>query len=253
MLRLRNPINSLKSIASFSSFRAKGNVQFSWPVPRQLREVVKMSAIQREDALAIKYMWTEQFKANPRVCTNSMLESDHQKTDANMKRASMFLCPLHINNGVINLLVQCQDSRHILLTSVEQFRADSMNAPPYAIVTCFDELLDAKGVALWRIDGISLDINRNQLFFLLKYVQACYQDPNLFLWVERFNHAPRSFSYEEFISSCGQSIANIRQEADKELSEIDSNLTVDPRLMRSDLDKPLRMHDKPKEEFKDWF
>lgn len=65
------------------------------------------------------------------------------------------------------------------------------------VVTCFDELVRTKGVALVRGDlivGLSKDEGQAMLNTLLSsyLVEACFEN------VRRFNHEPAQFNYEEY-------------------------------------------------------
>jgi len=72
-----------------------------------------------------------------------------------------------------------------------------MTANPYFIVTCFDELVRTKGIALIRGDivgGMGKDEAQAMLNTLLNH----YLVENFYERVRKFNHDPNQFNFEEY-------------------------------------------------------
>uniref|UniRef100_A0A0G4H955 Uncharacterized protein n=1 Tax=Chromera velia CCMP2878 TaxID=1169474 RepID=A0A0G4H955_9ALVE len=159
-----------------------------------------MSLFEREDALTIKRLWVEQFKDNPRVATDTLWEQQHNQVVANMRSCPLFLLPLpRPNGGVINLLLQCQDGRHVLVTPLEEYKTKGERAPAVAVVTAFGDLLGTRGVSLWRADALSADLSGRDARFVLSFVLRAYGTDELFQWVRTFNERPQEFSFDDFL------------------------------------------------------
>lgn len=72
-----------------------------------------------------------------------------------------------------------------------------MNANPYMVVTCFDELVRTKGVALIRADVIS-QLNKEEGQAMLNTLLNSYLVETHFEKIRKFNHEPAQFNYEEY-------------------------------------------------------
>lgn len=66
------------------------------------------------------------------------------------------------------------------------------------VLTCFDELLPTKGIALMRGDLISNLHEDEGLTLMTKVMDTYLKEPEHEV-VRQFNHDPNSFNYEEYI------------------------------------------------------
>lgn len=173
---------------------------FSYPVPRKLRDVVKMSLFQTESPASIKQLWEEQYRSNRKVVSATTDRETFERFRRNLAHCPFFIAPLRRGEGFFNLVLQAQDQKQVLFTSLELFRKSPATAPAYYCITTFDELLEDKGLALLRGDVISAEISRVDAEFLLHYLRSFYTDADQFQWVEKFNHKSREFDFDEFLS-----------------------------------------------------
>lgn len=72
-----------------------------------------------------------------------------------------------------------------------------MTANPYMVITCFDELVRTKGIALLRGDIIS-QLNKDEGQAMLNTVLNSYLVEQFFENARKFNHEPAQFKYEEY-------------------------------------------------------
>ncbi|CEM16915.1 unnamed protein product [Vitrella brassicaformis CCMP3155] len=180
-----------------------------------------MSLFERETPSTIEYLWLEQFKDKPRVLTDVLQPDEYDTLTKNASHAPMFIAPLTKSphhdmkgngieaakvqlqgtQGFRTLVLQFQDKKHILYTSLEEFQRDAQAASPHLIVTVFDDLLASKQLALLRVDILAADIDRLQAKRVLDYTRRFYTDGALFRWVESFNHRARGFDFAGFTGS----------------------------------------------------
>jgi hypothetical protein len=75
------------------------------------------------------------------------------------------------------------------LTYLEDFKKNPLTANPYLVLTCFDELVRTKGVALIRGDVIG-QLNKDEGQTVLEKVLNSYLIDSEFETVKQFNHQP---------------------------------------------------------------
>jgi hypothetical protein len=69
-----------------------------------------------------------------------------------------------------------------------------MNANPYMVLTCFDELQISKGLGLMRGDVIQ-SITRLEGQVLMEQLMDCYLVEHMYERVRQFNHDPNNFDH----------------------------------------------------------
>lgn len=72
-----------------------------------------------------------------------------------------------------------------------------MTANPYFVVTCFDELVRTKGVALIRGDVVG-GMNKDEAQAMLNTLLNSYLVDHFFDRVRKFNHEPNQFNFEQY-------------------------------------------------------
>ena len=174
---------------------------FSFPVPKQLNEVARVPLLRQESAVKIRQLWLEQFKDRADVVVGTMAKGEYEQFKSNAVACPMFLSPVIKNpdgSSYFNLISQFQDGKYCLLTDMDAFKANPLNASPMMVITVYDELVTEKGIALIRGDIINrLEISRNEANSILKFLRVFYTTK--FDVVKRFNNQPRDFDYNEFI------------------------------------------------------
>lgn len=174
---------------------------FSFPVPKQLNEVARVPLLRQESPVKIRQLWLEQFKDRADVVVGTMAKSEYDQFKSNAVACPMFLSPVMKNSdgsSYFNLITQFQDGKYCLLTDMDAFRSNPLNASPMMVITVYDELVAEKGIALIRGDIINrLEISRNEAKSILKFLRVFYTSK--FDQVKRFNNQPREFDYNEFM------------------------------------------------------
>lgn len=175
---------------------------FTFPIPRALNEVARVPFLKQESAVRIRELWLEQFKTRQDVVVGTMAHTEFEQFKANTLACPMFLVPVMKtgeSNGYFNLVSQFQDGKHCLLTDLHTFSSNPSAASPMMVMTVYDELVKEKQLALLRGDIINqLDITRVDAARILKYLRVFYT--NHFPLVQKFNHSPRDFDYNEFLN-----------------------------------------------------
>lgn len=117
---------------------------FTYPCPRRMREIVKMSLMEREAPDKIREVWNTYH--SPRLNNVSCILSGYQFNllKKRTKASPFFIFPIMRNGGHFLLLSQSQDNSH-LFTYLEDFKKSPETATPYFVLTMFDELLAKKG------------------------------------------------------------------------------------------------------------
>jgi ATP11 protein len=89
---------------------------------------------------------------------------------------------------------------------LEDFKKNPVTASPYMVITCFDELVRTKGIALVRGDVIA-GLNKDEGQAVLNTVLNAYLVESCFEHVRKFNHEPAQFNYEEYTQRALQDFA----------------------------------------------
>lgn len=80
---------------------------------------------------------------------------------------------------------------------MEDFKKNPLRANPFLVITCFDELVRTKGIALVRGDVIG-QLNKEEAGTVLEQLFSSYLVESKFLRVKEFNHTPQQFKVEEY-------------------------------------------------------
>lgn len=182
-------------------FRSIRRNHFTFPIPKQLNEVARVPLLKQETPVKIRQLWLDQFKSRADVVVGTLAKTEFETFRANATACPMFLVPVMKEGqaSYFNLASQFQDGKYCLLTSLDAFRSNPSSAAPMMVTTIYDELVTEKGIALLRGDIINrLDISRQEAQTILKFLRHVYI--NKLELVKRFNHQPRSFDYDEFLS-----------------------------------------------------
>ena len=74
------------------------------------------------------------------------------------------------------------------------YQRSPLNASPYMVLTCFDELVETKGIALMRGDLIS-HLDEDEGATIMKKLMETYLIESEFETVKMFNNEPDKFVY----------------------------------------------------------
>ena len=70
------------------------NFSFSWPCPRKLREIVKISAFEKENADTCRMIWNEYHHAKPHTVSNVLSASQYGELMNKGKGSPIFIHPV---------------------------------------------------------------------------------------------------------------------------------------------------------------
>ena len=171
---------------------------FTYPCPRKLREVIKMSLFEKESASTIKTLWTEYHASRPANVSSVITSTQYLTLNKRLKESPFFLFPLKRQSGYFFILSQSQEKSN-LFTFLETFKANPGNATPYFVLTLFDELIFMKGLVLVRGDVIDHLITKAEASLLLRSYMAYYIESGLYEEVHKFNHSPATFNHENHV------------------------------------------------------
>ena len=131
-------------------------LSFTYPCPRRLREIVKMSAFEREKPETIDYIWTEYHKLRGHTVSAVMTPTLYVQLLTRAKAHPFFVFPVPKaeDDSYFMLLAQSQE-KSIIFTWLEDFKKNPASANPYLVLTIFDELVRLKHRALMRGDIVS--------------------------------------------------------------------------------------------------
>jgi ATP synthase mitochondrial F1 complex assembly factor 1 len=174
---------------------------FTYPCPRKLREVIKMSLMEKEMPNTIKTLWTE-YHANKTQNVSSVISSSQFSVlNKRLSESPLFLYPVKRETGFFFLISQSQGKSN-LFTFLEDYKKAPERAIPYFVATLFDELIISKGIVLARGDIVDHLISKpeaNQILraFLGYYIETGLYEDNVY----KFNHQPSKFDYEAHLQS----------------------------------------------------
>ncbi len=122
----------------------------------------------------------------------------------NAKAAPMFLFPVPKGSNVNGsdsdsyfMLVLQNQQKSFILTYLEDFKRNPLIANPYLVLTCFDELVTSKNLALLRGDVIS-HMSRLEGAAVMEQVLQSYLMDSEYEIVRKFNFEPNSFDFESY-------------------------------------------------------
>ena len=188
---------------------------FSLPIPRSLHDCAKIPLMNKLSPVELSNVWTQQYLSNPRVHSESMTASDYDQLSANLARSTMFLSPCRVattskspllilpsttktsssTTSTILLVSQLQD-KMVMFTYLEQYRANAANAPPYLIVGFYEDFKNEKDKVLMRMDVVAPDIEKVHAINVWSFFKEMYLTK--YHEVEKFNHKPQEFDFDEF-------------------------------------------------------
>ena len=103
---------------------------FSWPCPRKLREIVKMSAFEKETAETCKLIWNEYHHAKPHTVSTVLSKSQYQQLMSNARSAPIFIFPV----------AKGRYPEHMVLVS--QHQDESFVSWEPLLINCLNEAVD---------------------------------------------------------------------------------------------------------------
>lgn len=124
-------------------FRGLARGVFTYPCPRKLREVVKMSLMEREPPAQVEEIWRKYHADRPNNVSTIVSSAKYTVFRKRAKESPFFILPVARETGHFVLLLQAQGNSN-LFTFLEDYKRNPVGATPYFVVTLFDELLFSK-------------------------------------------------------------------------------------------------------------
>jgi hypothetical protein len=94
--------------------------------------------------------------------------------------------------------------KHLLLTTLHEYKSRADAASPYIVISFYDELLKDKGIVLFRVEILQPEIRKLDAANIVALVREFYINPkwSLIKWVDIFNNHPHDFNLDEFLLLC---------------------------------------------------
>jgi ATP synthase F1 complex assembly factor 1 len=126
------------------------------------------------------------------------------------KGAPMFIYPVPKGEAPNHfILVSQNQDKSFVFTFLGDFQRNPSTASPYMVLTCFDELIESKGIALMRGDLIS-NLNEDEGHTIMTTLLNGYMRESEYDVIRRFNHEPSTFKYEEYITKALDEFAHVK-------------------------------------------
>ena len=202
--------------------------------PKQLRDVMKMSLVEKESSETIKSLWTD-YHSEKAQCLSMVIDKQNSNIlQNNMAASQMFIFPLHRQSGHVMLLSQNQsqskqyqqqglqpnspntmsvgdslsisgrdssENATVLFALLEDYKRNGFLSSPVLILNIFREVIEKKGVALLRGDIVDTGMTKGEAQLLLKRFMMFYLTPELYTdHVHPFNNNPESFNYDSYMN-----------------------------------------------------
>lgn len=165
---------------------------FSYPAPRRLDELVKLSLLRQETPERCREIWETYHDDKEFNVAETWSVEDYRMLMDRGKECPLFVYPVHREGGFFVVVTQVQ-GRHILATYLEDFRKDPAAANPYLAITFYDDLADDKGLVLVRGDVTPGALTPDEAIGLLGKVRRYYVEDEAFDRVRGFTSGDFDF------------------------------------------------------------
>ncbi|SBS87082.1 ABC transporter B family member 7, putative (ABCB7) [Plasmodium ovale curtisi] len=155
---------------------------FSLPCSRELKNIVKLQLLEREDKDKIINIWKEKYKNNKYVIADHIGICKYELIKKNCKNNCHFIIPYKNQNGYINFYSQFIDTKLVFITPLEGYNKFRSNSVPYVTLNFFDELKN-KEIVLTKLNIINNTITKDQAKKFYMYILSFYSDFNYFQYV----------------------------------------------------------------------
>jgi ATP synthase F1 complex assembly factor 1 len=168
--------------------------------PVGLDKIVKLSLMRDLPKEEIERVWLEHHKSIPGSLSAVVPSSSWDKLKPRLSRCKMFLFPLlRASGGFDNLVMQFQaNDNTCLFTSLEQYKLSPSTAPVLLSTTYYEDLLQEKGIVLMG-GHAATSVSDIQATAVTNSFQAFYLADEKFALVEKFNHKPSEFSFDDWM------------------------------------------------------
>jgi len=165
--------------------------------PRSLHEIAKVPLLVRESPTEVRNIWLQRYSENPRVVAGVLTDSEYNMLKVNSAACPMFIMPVPRGSGYFNLVWQAQGDR-FTYASLENYQSGSGTLD--IGVGLFPELVASHKIVLLHAEMHTGLLTKAEVANVVRCTREAYADPVHFEWVKRFNHRPREFDYQKFVS-----------------------------------------------------
>lgn len=174
------------------------------PSPKHLNELMKLEQLEGKSAEEVEAIWSEYHEKEAHRVASVMSASEWSLFSSSAKQSPLFVLPIKKpGGGYLSLLSQAQLPL-ILLTTVDEYRTQTVNAPAHLTITVYDELKESNGLVLLRGDIINdKTISKTEGRLLMELLRAFYGSEGDYKDKSGpyvFNHSPSSFSFSDLLS-----------------------------------------------------
>jgi ATP synthase F1 complex assembly factor 1 len=175
---------------------------FTYPAPRKLAELMKLSQMENESRERLTEIWNEYHSTQHSTVSAVWSKQEAETILQRAQSAKFFTFPIRRGEGFYVVLAQFQD-KCWLVTYLEDFKQNPASAQPYFTITIYDDLIKTGGDCVFvRGDVCSAMMFKEDGSKLLDLIKQFYLDDAYFKYIETFNHRPASFNYEEVFKLC---------------------------------------------------
>jgi ATP synthase F1 complex assembly factor 1 len=196
----KSPLTHQNNPFSTTSAGSNSSLGFSWPVSKKLDGVVNLERFALENSSVIDQLWSDYHAASSTATGFSIDSSSFEKLKQRGPNTSFFIHPIPRPGGYFVMLSQYQD-KSFLITYLEDFKTNPMNAQPYMTITLYDELQHSKDMVFVRSDICALaTLNKEDADHLARTVVNSYCDDGMYTNVWNFNKQPDAFKFDEYVN-----------------------------------------------------
>jgi ATP synthase F1 complex assembly factor 1 len=109
-----------------------------------MREIVKMTLVERESPTKIKDIWNTYHAPRPENVSTVLSAHQYRLLSSRLLASPFFIFPIRRKGGHFLLLLQSQEKSQ-LFTFLDDYKKAPERATPYFILTLFDEIIVKKG------------------------------------------------------------------------------------------------------------
>jgi ATP synthase F1 complex assembly factor 1 len=186
-----------RSLLTHTRRACRRQMSFSYPAPRTLDEVVKLDLLQNESTEKIQEIWQEFHDNKDEVIGAYWTADEYRSFQKTGEKAAMFVFPVTRDDGHFVMLSQVQE-KHCILTMLDEYKLDPVNAQPWMALTFYDDLAEDKDVVLVRGDVSVPKLTENEGKRLWGNVKHFYLKEAE--EVDNFNNNPNEFDIEAHLS-----------------------------------------------------
>lgn len=141
--------------------------------------------------------WLSRFAKESSVMA-ALEPAQFKKLHERAMAAPRFVVPLLRNEGFINFYTEYNGAK-FLITPLERFQKEGPSAVPGLILNFYRDYAEKKGIVLMRGDVHRPTLSPDEAHILTGTLQIFHLDDSKHQLMQRFNHQPNKFSFDELL------------------------------------------------------